>query len=207
MADLVAGTQQLEIRVRGTTGARWQETASYEIPAGAGDPSPQWQFRLRGAVQGGVTVVDRDRDLLVTATSAGVVTIFDRTGRRGWSRAIGPVYRRPVVDRTRDRIFVPSADHLLYALDARTGGTIWSYDAGAPVLSVPNSGVIDGRDLITFSAGDRLVTLDARSGAERWSVDDRGFSSGQVAIDGGVVHSSAADGYARAYDLASGDQL
>jgi len=207
ISDLVPGTQQLELRVRGTDGAWWQQTATYEIARGAADPALLWKLRLPGSVQGGVTVIDPERGVLVTATSEGVVTSFDTAGRRRWSTTIGPVYRRPTVDSAGEMIFLPSADHHLYAVDAATGRLRWSYDAGAPVLSVPTLGFVEGQELITFSAGDRLITLDASSGADRWSVVDRGFSSGQVAIDDGVVFSAAADGYARAHDLESGDQL
>jgi outer membrane protein assembly factor BamB len=83
---------------------------------------------------------------------------------------------------------------------------LWSYDAGAPVLSVPGVGTVDGKELITFSAGERMITIDAARGTTQWSIDDRGFSSGQVAIDGGIVYSATADGYARAHDLATGEQ-
>ena len=55
-----------------------------------------------------------------------------------------------------------------------------------------------------FGAGERLLAVDAATGELTWSVPGRGFSAGRVACDGRRVYAAAADGYARAYDLATG---
>jgi outer membrane protein assembly factor BamB len=180
----------------------------HRFPAAAGLPRPQWRLRLAGSVQGGIAVAG---DAVVAASTGGDIAAF-RTGAgpgdRGvtwlWRARVGPVYRRPGVDRAARTLFVPSADRHLYALDAATGLVRWRFAAGAPVLSEPLA-VTDGPDgYVIFAAGDRLLAVAAATGRLAWSVPGRGFSAGRAACDGERVYTAAADGYARAHDLRTG---
>lgn len=121
-----------------------------------------------------------------------------------WRARLGPVYRRPGVDEAARTLFVPSADQHLYALDAGTGLIRWRFAAGAPVLSEPLAASAGQHHYVVFSAGERLFAVDAATGQLAWSGLGRGFSAGRAACDGQRVYTAAADGYARAHDLATG---
>jgi outer membrane protein assembly factor BamB len=170
-------------------------------PAAAGLPRPRWRLRLAGSVQGGIAVTGSG--VVVAASTGGDVAatrVTEKPASWWWRTRLGPVYRRPGVDRAGGTLFVPSADRNLYALDARTGAVRWRFDAGAPVLSEPLAA--DG--YVVFCAGERLLAVDAATGELVWSVPGRGFSAGRAACDGDRVYTAAADGYARAHDLRTG---
>jgi outer membrane protein assembly factor BamB len=171
-------------------------------------PRPQWRLRLTGSVQGGIAVAGA---VIVAASTEGDVAGFhaaagpgDRRIWRLWRARLGPVYRRPGVDEAAHTLFVPSADRHLYALDAGTGLIRWRFAAGAPVLGEPLAAPAGQRDYVVFSAGEQLFAVDAATGQLAWSVPGRGFSAGRAACDGQRVYTAAADGYARAHDLATG---
>ena len=83
----------------------------------------------------------------------------------------------------------------------------WTFDAGAPVLSAPLVDSVQGRERVFFSAGQTFFALDATSGDRVWSVPGRGFSSGRAAGDGRRVYTAADDGFARAHDARTGEQV
>ena len=171
-------------------------------------PRPQWRLRLTGSVQGGIALAG---PVIVAASTGGDVAAIHAAADPGdrriswlWRARLGPVYRRPGVDEAARTLFVPSADQYLYALDAGTGQIRWRFAAGAPVLSEPLVAPAGQHDYVVFGAGERLLAVDAATGQLTWSVPGRGFFAGRVACDGRRVYAAAADGYARAYDLATG---
>jgi outer membrane protein assembly factor BamB len=182
-------------------------------PGGSEDPVPGWRFRLAGSVQGGIVVAG---SVIVAGSTGGEVVGFRVAGARGggrvagggaervWRVRVGAVYRRAGVDAAGRRVFVPSADGHAYALDAESGRIEWRFDAGAPVLSAP---VVTGAGCVVFSAGERLLAVDAVTGGLAWCVPGRGFSAGRAACDGERVYTCAADGYARAHDAGTGQQV
>jgi outer membrane protein assembly factor BamB/3',5'-cyclic AMP phosphodiesterase CpdA len=212
VSSAVPGSQRLRLQVTGADGTWWEDTALFEVDRGADDPLPRWQYQLPGSVQGGIALIGSDaRPAVVAASTAGEVTAL-RPGTRHsyerlWRTHVGPVYRRPAVDAAARTLFVPSADHRLYALRAADGRETWRFDAKAPVLSAPLVVEVLGSERVFFSAGRTLFALDAARGDELWSLDGRGFSSGRAASDGRRVFTAADDGYARAHDAATGEEL
>ena len=207
VSALAPGQQRLQIRVQAADGSWWEESSLFAVPAGVADPRSRWQYTMPGAVQGGVVLAGRDRRLLVAGSTAGEVVALRTDGGRVWRAQTGPVYRQPGVDAAGATVFVPSTDHRLYTLDAYTGRRRWWFDAGAPVLSSPALHRVDGREQVVFSAGQSLFALDALTGRRLWSVSGNGFSSGRAAGDGERVYTSTADGYARAHDARTGEQV
>lgn len=68
-------------------------------------------------------------------------------------------------------LFVPSATGMIFALDARTGCTYWSLDAGAPVKSAIGVGPAGGKLMAFF--GDMTGSVhgvDALTGQPVWTV-------------------------------------
>ena len=177
--------------------------------AAAGElPRPQWRLRLAGSVQAGIAMAG---PVIVAASTGGDVTAFRAAAGPGeqavswrWRARLGPVYRRPGVDDAARTLFVPSADQHVYALEVGTGLIRWRFAAGGSVLSEPLVARGGQHDYVVFSAAEQLFAVDAATGQLAWSVPGRGFSAGRAACDGQRVYTAAADGYARAHDLATG---
>ncbi|MFB7112785.1 PQQ-binding-like beta-propeller repeat protein [Streptomyces sp. NPDC056291] len=210
VSAMAPGQQRLQVRVLAQDGAWWEDVALYNAPSRTGDPKELWRHQLPGSVQGGITPLNPADGTIVAASSTGAVTAL-RLTRGGtaaplWRAQVAPAYRRPAVDKDARTVYVPGADHRLYALDAATGRTVWQFDAGAPVLSAPSVTTLGDKQLVVFSAGEALFALDGK-GRKVWSVAGRGFSAGQAACDGQRVYTVAADGYARAHDAATGKEL
>jgi len=75
---------------------------------------------------------------------------------------------RPLV--ANGRVFQPSLDHNLYALDAATGKLLWTFSAGASIASHP--AMADG--VLYFGSFDQyMYAVDAESGAQIWRSPDR----------------------------------
>jgi outer membrane protein assembly factor BamB len=212
VSALAPGTQRLRLQVTGPDGAWWEDTATFEVARTSADPRPRWQYQLPGSVQGGVALTGSgSQRVAVAASSTGAVVALRPRDRRSvsrvWHAQVGPVYRRPGVDAAARTVFVPSTDHRLYALKAADGSQKWRFDAGAPVLSSPLVAEVRGQERVFFSAGQSLFAVDALNGRELWSVPARGFSSGRAASDGLRVYTAADDGYARAHDAVTGEEL
>ncbi len=120
-------------------------------------------------------------------------------------------------------MYVTSSWSLVYALDARTGRLLWTYDPKVPrevgvkaCCDVVNRGVAvwEGRVYVATLDG-RLVALDARTGKPDWSVvtvdQSKPFTitGAPRVIKGRVVIGNAGSeygvrGYLSAYDAATG---
>lgn len=200
------GVHRLQVRITGRDGSWWEDTRRFAVPVPPGAPEVVWEYRVDGPVQG---ALQQARGVIIAASMAGQVTALALAGVRGprglWRAAVGPVYRQPAVDASAGTVFVPSADHQLYALDARTGGVNWVYRADAPVLSSPLVTWAGDQQVVCFSAGDALFTVQAASGRLIWAADAGAFSAGRVAADGARVYRGGGDGCARAFDLRSGE--
>jgi len=67
------------------------------------------------------------------------------------------------------RLYVSSAIGRIFALDARTGCTYWSFDAGAPVKNAVSVGLAGARRAIFFGDMSGSVhAVDAMTGREIW---------------------------------------
>lgn len=208
-AALPPGAHRLQLRVVGADGAAFESTAAFSLPAVDGTPSRRWSRSLAGSVQGALTATPDG--LVVAGSTGGDVTLADprRDGRARWTRSVGPVLRASAV--AGETVFVPSADHRLYALAADDGAERWSVDAGAPVLSAPLATTLgsgaDGVPAVVFAAGRTLFAVSPEDGAELWRADLGGFFAGRAACDGARVYAGSGDGYAYAFDARTGERL
>ncbi|GAA4991810.1 PQQ-binding-like beta-propeller repeat protein [Actinopolymorpha pittospori] len=205
---LAAGTHRLQVRVVGTGGAQFDVTEPFTIPAGdPAAPREGWHADLPGSVQGALA---HHGELVVAATTTGAVEAFrpHANGRTVvWQARTGAVHRGAAFDAEGGTLYIPSADHHLYALRARDGRRRWRFEASDPVLSTPLVTSVQGVATVIFSAGRTLYAVDAGTGARRWSSDLRGFFAGRAACDGERVYVGAGDGNAYAFDAATGTPL
>ena len=124
-------------------------------------------------------------------------------------------------------MFLTTAWSRVYALDAVTGETIWSYDPEVPgawarkaCCDVVNRGVAVYKGRVYVASLDgRLIALDAATGAEVWKINtltDRSrdytitgaprVANGKVFIGNGGAEYGVR-GYVTAYDAETGEQV
>lgn len=128
-------------------------------------------------------------------------------------------------------IYLGAAYSVVFALDARTGGIIWSYDPGVksafgqvPALSWlarANRGVAVGDGRVFLSTADcRLIALDAATGKKSWEAltcdveqgygisDSPYYGGGKVFVGNAGSESGEKNrGYVSAYDAVTGKRL
>ncbi len=111
---------------------------------------------------------------------------------------------RPLV--VNGKVFQPSLDHNLYALDAATGRLLWTFRAGASIASHP--AIQDG--VLYFGSFDqRMYAVDAETGAERWRSSERlgGWIWCDPLIDGEEIFVGDVKGGVYAIDKRNGKIL
>ncbi|NYI03290.1 outer membrane protein assembly factor BamB family protein [Allostreptomyces psammosilenae] len=222
LTGVTPGRQRVTVRVTGGDGSFFERTESLEVPParpapGAADgaerraPRVLWRYRPEGGHAPRQAGLARCGDALVTADGDGTVTALRLAGDRPpsplWRRRLGPVHRRPAVDEAGGRVYLPSADGRLYALDAATGRTLWRFEAGAPVVSEPvvaaAGGTGDG-GAVLFTAGTTLFAVSADDGRPLWRAEVGGMSAGRVAVDGERVYTGSGDGRVLALSVHDG---
>jgi outer membrane protein assembly factor BamB len=75
---------------------------------------------------------------------------------------------------TSDRVFAPSADHKLYAVDL-IGHQLWQFETGEPLWAKPAADP-DCNCIYLSSMDHKIYAIDAQSGVQVWSTEDLGGS-------------------------------
>ena len=124
-----------------------------------------------------------------------------RQVREVWSRQLtGGIYSTPASDG--HLIYIGDDIGTMYALDARTGKTEWTFATGMRIVGSP--AVEDG--IVVFgSTNDTIYGLRVTDGKPLWRVPTRQAVMGAVAIHKGVAYIGGGDGYMRAIDIHSGE--
>ncbi len=169
------------------------------------------------SVGGGVAVADG----VVYATSGlGVVTAIDaNTGAVIWNKRLAtPMHSAPKI--SGGRLFAISDDNELFAMNASTGDTLWTYQGiieSARMLTVPSPAIVDDVVISPFASGE-LVALQAQNGNVLWQ--DSLSSSGRLtplaslndiaggpAVADGYVIATSQSGVMSAFDLRTGQRI
>lgn len=111
---------------------------------------------------------------------------------------------RPLI--ANGKVFQPSLDHNLYALDTATGKLLWTFSAGASIASHP--AIADGA-LYFGSFDQRMYAVDAETGAEIWRSPERlgGWIWCDPLLDGDEIFVGDVKGGVYAIDRRSGNVL
>jgi len=143
--------------------------------------------------------------------------------KQGWKVELGAKVTPPVA--AGGRVYVAAKDrHLVYALDAKTGSTLWTFAAGARVDSPPSIhrghvvfGCADGYLYCVAAKDGKLAWRRRLAPAEKWIAVDGQLESawrlhGSVAVVGDLAYCSAGrstflDGglFLYAVDIATGE--
>jgi len=180
-----------------------------------GTPSPETVARGSAPAIAG--------DLVVFPTQAGELTAVRRSnGAAAWTTiaggrrtgtalaSISALTGDPVVDGT--RIYAANQSGRVFALDARSGETLWTVTEGAygPVWPV-------GGSVFLVSDQNHLIRLDARDGSVIWSHPLPLYTTDRVrrqlaiypqhgpVLAGGRLWVASGDGLLRGFDPASGE--
>jgi outer membrane protein assembly factor BamB len=120
----------------------------------------------------------------------GLVASYDESsGRQRWKVRIGPSESSPVVGG--GRVFVGDWNGKIYALNEKSGRTLWSFQTGG---AVKGALTLEGNHLYAGSYDSHVYALDARNGKELWR------ASAQARLgNSGTFYSTPTAAYGRLY--------
>jgi outer membrane protein assembly factor BamB len=143
------------------------------------------------------------------AGADGFVVAWDAdTGRERWRFKSAPIESSPLL--RGGRLYIGSWDHKVYALDARTGRRIWSFETDDEVNT---SAAYWQRTIYIASDGGTLYALNARTGKLRWSAQSnssfgsREFFYASPTVAYGRVYIGNTDGTMYVFGAKSGKLL
>jgi outer membrane protein assembly factor BamB len=155
-------------------------------------------------------VIHKER-LYVSVFSSGAVCALDRkSGRILWRREL-PSLGSDSVHLAEGKLFAKTAS-TLYALEPRTGKTIWSFcpygDSGETIYSHPT---LDGYNLFIGDRCGYLHCLDSRTGKTKWKVLTNTEKNSEVnstpVVTGGLVIAATNARMVAAYSEKSGKRV
>lgn len=141
----------------------------------AKDPTPKYnqKWRFPAAPDNKVTfyaapVLTEDGQLLAASYDNQLYSLDPNTGTLNWTfdGAENKLLTSPLVNG--GKIFLPSSDYNLYALDLN-GKLLWQYTTGNALWATP---VSDGQLVYQPSMDHHIYALDAESGDLVWKTDD-----------------------------------
>jgi len=176
-----------------------------------------WQRTLR--VDGYGEPIAAGGNFYIETSDGQILALDERTGRRRWQRWFGCFNCRLAAEG--DRLYAAgTADDSegngkgrLYALDARSGATIWSSGTGADYTTGASPIAVGGRVFVRTMGGKYLArefsveAFDAATGRHLWHASvgtSKRFWFGPLAADRNTVVYPSEDGNLYALDAATG---
>jgi outer membrane protein assembly factor BamB len=146
-----------------------------------------------------------DGKLLFAANGNGALYALDPSGgspKLAWEYKTGnKLWAKPLV--ANGKVFQPSLDHTLYALDAATGKEIWKFPAGASIASTP--AIKDG--ILYFGSFDsKFYAVNAETGAKVWESVVDAWIWNEALVEGDIVYVGDAKGKAYAINARDGSR-
>jgi outer membrane protein assembly factor BamB/tRNA A-37 threonylcarbamoyl transferase component Bud32 len=159
-----------------------------------------WKVEMGGPVRSSVSFGE---DMLYFGCEDGSVVALDIRGEMKWrTRARRAVTSSPFIDLEEGILYVGSMDWNVYALDARTGWSVWRYRAGGPIVSSPTlmNGVV-----YIGSADKNMYALDARNGRVLWNYETEGQVNSNPICAEGAVYFGSVDEHLYSLDAETGE--
>lgn len=201
---MVPGLHRISVRAKDSSGAAFSDILPFEIePTGV---KVAWTTPLRGRIQADLVA---HGNLVVVGTVDGDLQALRISASRAqlqWSHTTGGIYRGPRFSADGATVYVPSADHHLYAYGSDSGKLRWKHDVGAPVEADLCVTTIDGAEHVLATAGERLFCLTAQ-GEVAWQATLRGTFAGQPACDGERVFAASSTSDAFGFEARTGKRL
>lgn len=142
-------------------------------------------------------------DAIYAPNSDNSLYALDYSGNLLWSfKTGGPLWATPVSDPDCSCLFVPSMDHFLYSIDAKTGLQQWkSEDLGGSLVGTP--AYVDGF-LYAGTFNSEMLALDATNGKIVWRTKTDGWVWGGPLHHEGKLYFGDVNGSIYAIDVADG---
>ncbi|HEY3210425.1 MAG TPA: PQQ-binding-like beta-propeller repeat protein [Actinomycetota bacterium] len=178
------------------------------VAADLASRSQRWRFPIEDISRGGPTIADGT--VFVGSRDRFVYAIDAKQGTLRWKKRLqSSVEAAPAV--AGGRVYAVSengtnGDTRLYALDAATGRSVWSYSPRGVAIGVSSPTVAAGTVFVGF--GDAQVrAFDAETGTVRWSAPIRGFFSlhSSLAFSAGDLYTMDENGGVYRLDGKSGE--
>jgi outer membrane protein assembly factor BamB len=142
--------------------------------------------------------------LVFAMDAAGRLSAVTRSGQVAWARSLVPEKQIPDsalgggLAEAGGVLYVTTGFGEVFAIDPRSGGTIWQRTLEAPIRAAP---VVSGGRVVAVQRDDIAYALDARTGETLWTVQ----GIGGTGLLGGA--SPAAEGQLVVVPFASGEVL
>lgn len=156
------------------------------------NPELLWRYTAGGEVDH--TPVSNGEQIFVSGKK-GTITAIDLKGAKLWEKNFTrkmdtgeemPVrFDAPLACR-RGLVFAGTRRGMLYALDAKTGATTWTYDTGGVIAGSPN--FLDERTVVVVDQSDgALLGINLESGKIRWKTEGMERCDGSPGVGGGRI--------------------
>jgi alcohol dehydrogenase (cytochrome c) len=94
--------------------------------------------------------------------NGAVLAIDPQTGQQKWKFVQYDVSDSGILTTASDLLFTGGREGYFYALDARTGGSLWKASLGGQIVNGPISYEVDGKQYVSVISGNSLVTFALR---------------------------------------------
>ena len=91
-----------------------------------------------------------------------------------------------------DRLFLPAFSGIVYALDARTGKSVWRFDTGS--IKLRSTPLVVGDTVLIGASNGILYALDAKTGEERWRFHTGGNIQSAPVFANDTLYLTSGDG-------------
>jgi len=180
----------------------------YSLDAGSGEWI--WSYKGRSnakaTIMGSSSPIVADNRVIVGMSNGYAVAVSLNEGKLVWQERLhtgakfSDVDAKPIL--SGGRLYLPSYDGALYALDPKNGKVIWKFDAGgATEVS------ITGNTLILPSSDGKIYALAADTGKKLWDFRLDGGVPTQVSVTDKLLIFGSSHQYLYALDKESGKPL
>jgi outer membrane protein assembly factor BamB len=151
----------------------------------------KWSFTAQDRFIGGVLVTPQG----IYAPSADYhLYALDFSGKLIWTFTTqGPNWSKPVTNDQCNCVYLSSMDHILYSIDAKSGGLLWKIDLGNAMAGTPFWG--PDNTLYIGNFGNQMVAVNAQNGNIRWKTSLQGWVWGGPILDGNNLYFGDLNGY------------
>ncbi len=192
----------------GPAGGRYNSAESTITTSNAAQLTQDWSAALNGgggipgaAVSGSVVYADDGTGIDALDAATGKLLWFASTMGGG---STASSYISPAV--ANGMVYAGGGNNVLYAFDAQTGATRWTFNPNGQLLSAP---VVANGVVYSGDRGGHVYALDGATGAVLWSftVNVGDGVTDTPAIVNGAVYFVSENGIAYALDASTGAQL
>jgi outer membrane protein assembly factor BamB len=157
--------------------------------------------------------------LLYASAGNGKLVALDPAGQEKWSRTIAGAaeeqkprpesFAAPLLY-ARELLIAAARSGKVYALDAKTGKSRWTYDAGENIQGTPNVHVSKGkpdRILVLTQPDGALHCIDATKGKALWTTEGPARTDSHISVARGRIVFGSCDTAVHAVSVEDGSEM